>query len=45
MEEYVFASTEAAYEDSGEYVPMGSMDTGGGFHDGNAYHWWDQKHP
>ena len=21
------------------------MDTGGGFHDGNVSHWWDQKQP
>ena len=44
MEEYALASAEAAYEDTMEQAPMGFMATGGGFHDGNVSHWWDQKH-
>ena len=24
---------------------MGFMVSGGGFRDGNAYRWWDHKHP
>ena len=43
--EYALASAEAAYEDPGEYAPMGIMSSAGGFHDGNASHWVDQKQP
>ena len=45
MEEYVLAYAEAAYEDPGEQTPMGFMESGGGFHDGNDSYWWDHKHP
>ena len=45
MEEYALASAEAAYEDPGEQAPMGFMATGVVFHDGNASHWWELKHP
>ena len=45
MEEYALACIEAACEYPGEQAPMGFMATGGGFYDGNASHWWDQKHP
>ena len=45
MEEYELASTGVAYEVPGEQVPMVFMDTGGLFHDGNDYHWWEQKQP
>ena len=41
MEEYASASTEAAYEDPGEQVPMVFMASGGEFNDGNASHWWN----
>ena len=44
MEEYELASAEAAYEDPGEQAQMGFMAAGGRFNDGNASHWWDQKH-
>ena len=45
IEEHVLDSEEATYEDPGEHAPRGFMAAGGGFHDGNASHWWDQKHP
>ena len=45
MEEDSLASEEAVYEDPGEQAPMGFMAAGGGFHDGNVSHWWDQKDP
>ena len=45
MQEYALASTEAAYEDPGEQAPVVFMDSEGLFHDVNASHWWDQKHP
>ena len=45
MEEYVLAYAEAVYEDPGEQSSMRFMLSGGGFHDGNSSHWWDQKHP
>ena len=45
MGEYALSSAEAAYEDPGEQAPMGFVASGVGFHDGNDYHWWDQKHP
>ena len=45
MEEYALASTEVAYEDTGEQATMGFMAEGGWFHDGNVSQWWDQKHP
>ena len=45
MEEYVLASAESAYEDPGEQASMVFMEAGGGLHDLNASHWWDQKHP
>ena len=41
----MLASAEAAYEDPGEHAPMVFMASGVVFHDGNTYHWWDQKHP
>ena len=44
MEEYALASSEAAYEDPEEQARMGFMVEGGGFHDGNVSHWWNQKH-
>ena len=43
MEEYELDYAEASYEDPGEQAPMGFMDAGGGFHSGNASHWWDHK--
>ena len=45
MEEYVLASAEAAYEYPREQAPMGLLTAGGGFHDWNVSHWWDQKQP
>ena len=45
MEEFALAYEEAAYEDPGEYMPMGFMATGRGFHDGNVSHWWYHKQP
>ena len=45
MEEYALASAEAAYKDPWEQATMRFMAKGGGFNDGNVYHWWDQKHP
>ena len=40
MEEYALAYEEEAYEDHPEeQEPMGFMATGGGFNDGNYYHW------
>ena len=41
MEEYVLYDEEAAYKYTGEQVPMGFMDSGGGLHDGNYSHLWD----
>ena len=41
----MLASVEAAYEYMREHAPMIIMASGGGFHDGNVSHWWDQKHP
>ena len=43
MEECSLTSVEAAYEDPGEQVPMLFMEAGGGFHDVNDSHWWDNK--
>ena len=43
MEEYALAYVEAACEDPGEQAPMEFMAGGGGFHEGNVSHWWDQK--
>ena len=45
MEEYPLTSAKAVYEDPGEQVSMGFMAAGGGFHDRNASHWWDNKKP
>ena len=45
MEEYVLYSEEAAYEDPREQAPMVFMAIGGGFRDGNSFHWWEQKPP
>ena len=45
MEEYVLASAEEAYEYPGGKAPMVFMAAGGGFHDGNASHWWEQIPP
>ena len=44
VEEYVFDSTEAAYEYQGEHAPMGFMAERGGFHDEIFAHLWDHKH-
>ena len=44
MEEYALDSVEAAYTDTGELLQIGFMASGGGFHDVNASHWYDQKH-
>ena len=38
MEEYELAFIEASYKDPGKQLPMVFIATGGGFHDGNAYH-------
>ena len=45
MVEYVLASAEEAYEYPGGKAPMVFMAAGGGFHDGNASHWWEQIPP
>ena len=45
LEEYVLAYVEETYEDPGQQAPMGFVESGGEFHDGNTYHWADQKHP
>ena len=45
MEEFSLDSAESAYEDPGEQAPMGFMASVGVFHNGNASHWWDKKHP
>ena len=45
MEEDLLASEEAAYENLGVKAPMRFMEAGGGFHDVNVSHWWDQKQP
>ena len=46
LEEYVIDSAEYYYEESGQHVPMGFMDTGGEFHDAkNDSRWEYQKHP
>ena len=45
MEEHALASSEEAYEYPGGHAPMGFTAIGGGFHDVNDSHWWDQKHP
>ena len=45
MEEYLLASTEAAYGYPGEQAPMVCIASGGGFQYRSYYHWWEQKHP
>ena len=45
MEEYALASAKGAYEYPGEQAPMGLIASGGGIHDGNDSHWWNQKDP
>ena len=45
MEEYVLASSEAAYEYPGEQALMWFMAAGGGLYDGNDSCWWDQRKP
>ena len=41
----MLAPSEAAYKDPGEQAPMVFMASVGWGCDGNAYHWWEQKHP
>ena len=45
MEQYSLASEEVAYEYPWERAPMGFMSAGLVFHDVNASHYWEQKHP
>ena len=45
MKEYLLASSEVSYEDSGEQAPMGFTASGRGFCDGNSSHWWNKDHP
>ena len=46
LEEYMLASAEAAYQNSGKHVPVGFMDSKVESNkSGDAYHWLDQNNP